>query len=154
VDPLTLFLQFVLPSLIGAGGQMFGAGVQGQAANRATDATTRMKQQELDWQKQATLFGFDAQEEENERRSREAQFRAAKLEDIAKMFENLEGLGGLKGDADKLRGFADQMMQGDDETDLRRAAMGELSRNGGALNAMLAQSRDSGAKLIGLLSRN
>jgi hypothetical protein len=138
VDPITL--GALISALFAAGGQVFGAAAQGSAANRATASNERLKQQELDFLRQSALLNFDAQENENERRTGEAQFRAAKLEDIVKLFQGLEGPAGLGEDADRLRGMASQMMEGGWEGDLRKAAMGELGRNSGALNAMLAQS--------------
>lgn len=140
MEPISMALATLLSGLFGAMGSTFGAGVQGAAANRATESNERMKKQELDWLRQAAGLNFDAQETENERRTGEAQFRAAKLEDIVKMFQGLEGPAGLAEDAGRLRGFASQVMEDGWEGNLRKSAMGELSRNSGALNAMLAQS--------------
>ena len=143
----------LLTALFGAMGGIASGGFQAGAANRATDAASRSKQAELDWQRQAAQMERDAQEEENRRRQIEASFRAAKLEDVIGMFQNLEGLGGLGQDADQLRGLASRLTSHEGEADLRKAAMYELDKNSGMLNAMLAQSGVRGGGYAGMQQR-
>lgn len=133
-------LAALLTALFGAMGGIASGGFQAAAANRATGSAERSKQSELDWEREAAGLAQQAQDEENRRRQIEASFRAAKLEDVIGMFQNLEGLGSLGADAGRLRDMAGQLMGRDGEADLRKAALMELDRNSGALNAMLAQT--------------
>jgi hypothetical protein len=121
-------------------GSIASGGFQAAAANRATSSAERSKQAELDWEREAAQMAQQAQDEENRRRQIEASFRAAKLEDVIGMFQNLEGLGSLGADAGRLRNMANQLMSNEGEGDLRKSALMELDRNSGALNAMLAQA--------------
>jgi hypothetical protein len=133
-------LAALLTALFGAMGSIASGGFQAAAANRATSSAERSKRSELDWEREAAGLAQQAQDEENRRRQIEASFRAAKLEDVIGMFQNLEGLGSLGTDAGRLRNVASQLMSHDGEADLRKAALMELDRNSGALNAMLAQA--------------
>lgn len=66
------------------------------AGNTASgNATVRSKQLEIDWLREAAEMAQRATEEENKRRSAEAQHRAANLTDVANMFKGLDfGPGG------------------------------------------------------------
>lgn len=133
-------LAALLAALFGAMGTIASGGFQAAAANRATSSAERSKQAELDWEREAAGLAQQAQDEENRRRQIEASFRAAKLEDVIGMFQNLQGLGSLGADAERMRSMASQLMDPGGEADLRKAAMFELGKNSDVLNAMLAQA--------------
>lgn len=137
MDPLTLaFISYVLPALIGAGGAAISGSQSANATRNAASAQERSASEQIAWEREAAQMGQQAQEEENRRRQLEASFRAANLEDVIKMFEGL-------GNSSEMRGMsqiAQQLMNGEGGTDLRKNAMRELDMNSGMLNAMLAQS--------------
>lgn len=143
-DPLSL-IGTLGSSLLGGLFGM-GAGNQQASATRAQAAAQeRIAGQQIDWQREAAEMARQAQEEENRRRQIEASFRAAKLEDVAGMFQNLQNpqrVGGIEGlqDLGGMRDIASLLMGQDPSADLRKAAMRELGGSSNQLNAMMAQA--------------
>lgn len=129
MDPITAAIMIF--------GSLFASGLNAQGQASAARDNRSAKEKELDFARESRDMEYEAQDEENRRRQTEAAFRAAKLEDVAAMFE---GLGGPGGDMDMLRNLGNQLLSQDSGADLRQQAMRGLDRDGGMLNAMLAQS--------------
>lgn len=128
-----------LSAIIGAIGGLLGGGMQMHGQNRSNQMQYQSHQDQLAWEREAAQMGQAAINEENQRRSKEAQFRAAKLEDVAGMFGKLEGIGEM-GDVGQgqMREMAQMLMSGNDSANLEKSAMHALSRNSGMLDASLA----------------
>lgn len=130
-----------LGSLFNFFGNLLTGGMQASATQQAGAQQTQLSREALaeqrrqfeesmKWMRESAGLAQEGQELENIRRSQEAQRRAARLEDVAAMFQDVEGMAGL-------RDVAGRMAPGG-EADLRKAAMRELERGSGQLGAMLA----------------
>lgn len=162
------FIGDLLGNLFGFGGEKAKADAERAASEAATAAQERIAAEELQYQREAGLLGFEGGLAEQRRRQQEAAFRAGKLEDVVGLFENLQGpqfqafsptsiqatqvaapgpisaerVGyetlGPSSDVAAMRELAQQLSAEDSGVDLRRAAMRELDLGGESLNAMLA----------------
>jgi hypothetical protein len=123
-----------LNALLGGAGSIIGGSMQANAQNRATASQRESEKERLAWEQRYAQMQADAQDEENLRRTQEAQFRAAKLEDVAGMLQALQGMG----DSDRLRSMGSDLLGNQDYGGLERAAMRGLERSSGMLDASLA----------------
>jgi len=141
--------------IIGAGLGLIGNIVTGrQKANAQKSAAKQqadIAREELQFSRESGLLGFEAGIAEQRRRQQEAAFRAGKLEDVASMFQGLQGpSGGYQSvtaqqvgplaQVAEMEDIAREMRAQEGSLDLRRAAMRELDLGGDAMNAALAAS--------------
>jgi len=147
-------LEWIIPAAATVFGSIIGNRGRQRAARTSAQGQQEITEQQLASQRESALLGMESGMLEQRRRQQEAAFRAGKLEDVASMFQGLQGpsFGGATAQqvtaqqvgplaqVAELEDMAREMRAQEGSLDLRRAAMRELDLGGEAMNAALAAS--------------